>query len=119
MEVGVEQALENVLCDLLRRDAVVVPGLDDAINRVGDNSLGNLTRGLVQQQRKVVLRQERVSRVGSIPVIPYLLLVVRIDDRLRRRAQRVGSGTYEGLDERLQGGDDKHGDRVCDLLDQS
>jgi hypothetical protein len=38
---------------------------------------------------------------------------------LRRRAQRVGSGTDEGLDERLQGGDDKHGDRVCDLLDQS
>ena len=63
VEVGMEQALQDVFRDLLCWNAVIIPSLDHAVDRVLDDGFCDLTRGLVERERKVVLRQERVCWV--------------------------------------------------------
>lgn len=114
-----EQTLKNILGDLLRRDAGVVPSLDNAVDGVCDNGPGDVASGFIQQKRKVVFGKERVCGIRSVPVIPHFFLIVRVDDSLGARAQSIGSGTDQRLDERLECGDDEHRDRIGDLLDKA
>lgn len=130
-EVGVVEDLENVLGDRLGVLLVVIPSPHDTLDRVLDNDLGNLTSGLVEQKGKVVLGnvsrlsqrvsylgEERMRWVRRVPVVPNLVLVVRVNDGLRRGLQGVGGIANEGLDERLHRRDDEDGHRVADLLGQ-
>lgn len=54
-EVGVVQTLQNLTDDSVGIDASVVPGLNDGIDSVLDNDLGDLSCGLVENIVKVVL----------------------------------------------------------------
>lgn len=56
VEIRVEHALEDGLGDVLSRHVGVVPGLDNKIDRVLDNRLRDLPSGLVEDERKVVLK---------------------------------------------------------------
>ena len=66
------------------------------------------------------LREEGVRRVGRVRVVPDLELVVLVgvEERLGRVAERGGGSSKERLDVRLKRGHDEDGDRVGDLLDK-
>lgn len=50
-----EEALKNLLDGLLSVDLGFLPGVDDALYGEANNSPGNLTRRLVQEDAEVVL----------------------------------------------------------------
>lgn len=115
-EIRVEHALDDILSHLLRRHAVVVPGLDDAEHSVLDNDLCNLTGRLIEDQGKVILPsalndrathlgEERVRRVGSVRVVEDFILVMRVDDSLRTSREGAGSVGEHGLEVRLERGE--------------
>ena len=55
MKVGVEETLERILGNSLSGHTIIVPGLDDQIDSILDDSLGNLSSWLVEKECKVVL----------------------------------------------------------------
>ena len=59
-----------------------------------------------------------MGRVRAVPVIPYLVLVVRVDDGLGGSTKRRGSRPKQGLDEWLEGSDDEDRNRVGNLIDE-
>lgn len=119
VEVGVEQALKKILRDVLSRNTGVVPGLDNSVDPILDNGLSDLSRRLIQDESEMILRQEGVSRVGSVPVVPDFVLIVRIDDSSGGSTEGRSRRTQERLDKWLESRDNEHRDRVGDLLDQA
>lgn len=117
-KVRVEETLENLVDELVGVGVGVAPGLDNALDRELDDNLGNLPGGLVEDKTKVVLGEERVGGVRRVPVVPDLVLVDSVDDGLRRRAEGRGGRAEEGLDKGLEGGHDKDGNRVADLVNE-
>jgi len=124
MEVGMEETLQNLLGHLIDRHTRIVPGFDNEIDGIFDDGLGDLAGRLVQDQGEVVLNkgtvmgptgpkeyahlsEERVRRIRSVPVVPDLILIMRIYDGLRRLTKSCSSGPDERFHEGLEGGDDK------------
>jgi len=114
-----EETLENWLSDGLRVDTGIVPCLDDEVDGILDNSPCDLSGGLIEDQSKVVLGQERVGGVGSVSVVPNLFLVVVVDDSLRSLTESSNGGADQWLDEWFEGGNDEYRDVVGDLFDQT
>jgi hypothetical protein len=80
MEVGMEEALQNILCDLMDVHRSIVPSLDDKLDRVGNYNPGQLTGWFIQNQVKVVLAQERMGRVRGTRIVEDFILIVAIND---------------------------------------
>ena len=112
VEGRMEQALEYRLGDSMRRHAGVLPCFDHEIDCIFHNSPGDLSCRLVEDERKVVFRQERVSGVGCVEIVPDFFLVVVVYNGLGSLTERSDGGSDQRLDEWLEGGNDKHRDVV-------
>ena len=99
--------MKDILRDLLGLYTVVVPGSDDGIDGVLDDSLSDLSCRLVQNKSEVVFRKERVGRIRGVRVVPNLFLVMGVDHRLRRRSKCFRCRPDERLDKGFKGGDDE------------
>lgn len=119
MEIWVEETFENWLGHRLGVDTGIVPCLDHEVDRVLDDSPGDLTSRLIKDQSEVILGQERVGRVRSVSVVPDFLLIVVVDDSLRSLTKSSNSGTDQWLDKRFESGDDEYRDVVGDLFNQA
>ena len=107
MEIGMEETLQDVFSHMLGWDARVVPSPDHGIHTVLDNSLGDLSSWLVQDEREMVLGKERMGRIGCVPVVPDLILIMRINDSGGRGTECIGSSAQKWLNVWLKGGNNE------------
>lgn len=63
VEVRVEQALQDILGNLMNIDRRIVPSFDHCIDGVYKDDPGQVARGFIQNQIEVILAQEGVCRV--------------------------------------------------------
>jgi hypothetical protein len=58
VEIGVEQALQDVFCDLVDVDSCVIPGFDHSIDSIFDNNLCQVACWFIQNKIEMVFTQE-------------------------------------------------------------
>lgn len=73
---GMVEHAYDVVEDLVDGDVRVFPCVDDAGSDVLKNGGCNLAGGCVEDVGKVVLREQRVSRVGAMGIGPGLVLML-------------------------------------------
>lgn len=116
--------VENAVYDALERalhiNAVIIPALDDLGDYPFDGLRGNFAGRLIQDVAEVVLREHRVSWVGTVVVVENdVLLITGALDDLRRTSRKLvldlfDNGKYVWSEER----EDEDVDLLLDLLDE-
>lgn len=111
--------MHNVVHYLFHRDIDVLPGIQNPGSGIFEDLSGNIASRLIKDIGKVVLRQQRVCRVGAMRVSPRFILVLSrcINDTSGSGLQRlrccVDDRADKGRQERHN--EDRHG--LADLFD--
>jgi len=80
VEIRMEQALQNLFCDLLRRNRGIIPSVCDQRNAMYDDNFCNETRWFVRDCIKVVFAQEGMGWIRSERIVENFILVMVINN---------------------------------------